>query len=181
MGLQADRGGDGYVRTLWHSGAGHAGEWDHFHVESQGLKPDERVGGEVKEAAQAQRLGHQAEVLQDRPLLDGDELTNPGFHAADGREAAVLDIVVQDPAAGAGEAIDACRPEPVALVHDEVGELLAKGGKQQIEVEGAELVDRQEVGRTSDVGHPLVEGRDVRQRPGHVQASAGQAQAAPAR
>lgn len=89
-----------------------------FAVEPEGFEPGEFVVGEMGKAAESERLGHQAEVLEDHPHLQVHEVRHELFELADGDDAAVGGIVVEVPAATGGEASQPGGSEAAAFVED---------------------------------------------------------------
>ena len=99
----------------------------------------------MRKATQAESLGHQRQVLQYLALLYCGELVEPSLDKGHGGEATLFGIVVQVPTLRSRESRDASGLEAVALVHQEVAEVLAERGEQNVDIESGELVDRQEV------------------------------------
>ena len=132
------------------------------------------------EATQPQSLGHQPQVLEHHPLLDGHELRHQRLELLDGQQALVARVVVEVAAARAGEPPEPGGAEPGALVDDEGAGSTVEDLEQTVDVEEGQLADRKEVGRGRVVERPAVDRQVVERPERRLPAAARDPDAAPA-
>ena len=106
------------------------------HPEPERPGPREPMRGVMREAAQAQRLGRERDVLDHQPLLEAAQLEEVRLELVDRAHAPVADVVAQVAALRLREPLDPGRPhQRVLVVVEEVRELLAEGREQDRQVQ----------------------------------------------
>src|SRR5215213_2003870 len=105
--------------------------------------------------------------------LGSCKLADPGLECSDRSNSTDLRIIVEIATLRSRESADTRWFKTITLIQHKVAELFAERRQHHINIELAELADRQEVGRGGLVGRPLIERRSPRWRARHIHAPIG--------
>ena len=112
------------------------------------------------ESAEAERLGHERQILMHRANFRGGKGGERRLEIAERQDAAAFWVVMQVSASGPCERANAGRPKSSAIVDDVVAELGPECRQQHIDIQRGELHDGNEVGRAREIGVPEIERRN---------------------